>query len=130
MMVTSELQSHGIDVLPPMPPPKAGVPWAWLALPLVLTVVLAVVLSRHRRWRVALRALQRGVRTDRIPPREAGHRLAKLLRQTPGAPPDALAALRRELDALRFGRDEPAAARLTQLIARSRELGRRSTDGR
>jgi hypothetical protein len=131
-MVTSELQSHGIDVLPPLPPAQAGAPWAWVTLPLVLILALlvAVVLARHRRWRGALRALQRGVRTDRIPPREAGHRLAKLLRQTPGAPPDALAALRRELDALRFGRDEPAAARLTQLIARSRELGRRSTDGR
>jgi hypothetical protein len=128
--VTSELQSHGIDVLPPLPPPQAGAPWAWLALPLLLVLVLAVALARRRRWSGLLRALQRSLRADRIPPRQAGHRLASLLRQIPEAPPNALAALRRELDALRFARQEPAAERLVELIARARALARRSTDGR
>ena len=129
-MLTSELQSHGIDVLPPLPLPQAGLPWAWLALPLLLALVLAAALARRRRWSGLLRALQRGLRADRIPPRQAGHRLASLLQQIPAAPPDALAALRRELDALRFARDEPAAERLADLIARTRALARRSTDGR
>jgi hypothetical protein len=131
-MMTGELQPHGIDVLPPLMPPPAGAPWAWVTLPLVLilALVVAVVLARHRRWSAALRALQRNVRAGRMPPREAGHRLASLLRHIPAASPDSLAALRRELDALRFARAEPAAARLTELIARTRELGRRSTDGR
>jgi hypothetical protein len=128
--VTSELQSHGIDVLPPLPPPQAGVPWAWLALPLVLGLVLAVALARRRRRSGLLRALQRSLRVDRIPPRQAGHQLASLLRQIPAAPPNALAALRGELDGLRFARDEPAAERLADLIARTRTLARRSTDGR
>ena len=126
--MTSELQSHGIDVLPPLPPPQAGAPWAWLALPLLLVLVLA--LARRRRWSGLLRALQRNFQADRIPPRQAGHRLASLLRQIPAASPDALAALRRELDALRFARDEPAAERLADLIARTRALARRSADGR
>ena len=129
-MLTSELQSHGIDVLPPVPPPQAGAPWAWLALPLLLVLVFAVALARRRRWSGLLRALQRNLWADRIPPRQAGHRLASLLQQIPAAPPDALAALRRELDALRFARDEPAAERLADLIARTRALARRSTDGR
>jgi hypothetical protein len=130
MMVTSELQSHGIDVLPPLPPPQAGLPWAWLALPLLLVLVLAIARARRRRWSGALRALQRSLRAGRIPPRQAGHRLAGILRQIPAAPPDALAALRRELDALRFARDEPAAERVTDLNARTRALARRTTDGR
>jgi hypothetical protein len=129
-MVASELQSHGIDVLPPLPPPQAGLPWAWLALPLLLALVLAAALARRRRGSGLLRALQRGLRADRIPPRQAGHRLASLLRQIPAASPDALATLRRELDALRFARDEPAAERVTDLITRARELARQTTDGR
>ena len=129
-MVASELQSHGIDVLPPLPPPQAGVPWAWLALPLLLVLVLAVARARRRRWSGLLRALQRGLRADRIPPRQAGHRLAGILRQIPAARPDALGAVRHELDALRFAREEPPAERLTDLIARTRELARQTTDGR
>jgi hypothetical protein len=129
-MVASELQSHGIDVLPPLPPPQAGVPWAWLALPLVLGLFLAVLVTRHRRWSGALRALRRRLRAEQIPPRQAGHRLASLLRQMPVARPDALAVLRGELDALRFARAEPDAQRVAELIARTRALARRSTDGR
>jgi septal ring factor EnvC (AmiA/AmiB activator) len=129
-MVASELQSHDIDVLPPLPPPQAGAPWAWLALPLLLVLVLAVALARRRRWSGLLRALQRNLWADRILPRQAGHRLARLLRQMSVSRPDALAALRSELDALRFARDEPAAERVADLIARTRQLARRPTDGR
>jgi hypothetical protein len=129
-MVASELQSHGIDVLPPLPLPQAGLPWAWLALPLLLALVLAAALARRRRGSGLLRALQRGLRADRIPPRQAGHRLARLLRQVPVSRPDALAVLRGELDALRFARAEPAAERVADLIARARQLARRPTDGR
>lgn len=129
-MVTNELQSHGIDVLPPLPPPQAGVPWVWLALPLLLVLVLAVGLARRRRWSGLLRALQRSLRAGRIPPRQAGHRLAQLLRQIPVARPDALARLHGELDARRFAREEPAAEPVTDLITRARELARQTTDGR
>jgi hypothetical protein len=129
-MVTSELQSHGIDVLPPLPPPQAGVPWAWLALPLLLALVLPVALARRRRWSGALRALQRSLRAGQIPPRQAGHRLAGILRQVPAARPDAPGAVHHELDALRFAREEPPAERVTDLIVRTRESARRTTDGR
>jgi hypothetical protein len=128
--VTTELQSHGIDVLPPLPPPQGGAPWAWLALPLLLALVLAAALARRRRWSGLLRALQRNLWADRIPPRQASHRLAGLLQQIPAAPPDALAALRGELDALRFARAEPAAERVAELIVRTRALARQTTDGR
>jgi hypothetical protein len=129
-MVASELQSHGIDVLPPPPLPQAGLPWAWLVLPLLLALVLAAALARRRRWSGLLRALQRGLLAHRIPARQAGHRLAGLLRQVPSASPHALAVLRGELDALRFARAEPAAERVAELIARTRALARRSNDGR
>jgi hypothetical protein len=129
-MVTNELQSHGIDVLPPLPPPQAGVPWAWLALPLLLVLLLAAALARRRRWSGALRALQRSLRAGGIPPRQAGHRLAGLLRQIPAARLDAIGAVRHDLDALRFAREEPLAERLIDLIARTRESARRTTDGR
>jgi hypothetical protein len=45
-------------------------------------------------------------------------------------PPEALAALRCELDALRFARDEPSAEQLADLIARARALARRTPNGR
>jgi hypothetical protein len=93
------------DIL--MPPPAhqdaAWIGWAVAALLLVLALLLW-----WWRWRRPIRGLERGLRRGRLTPRAAAHGLAALI------PDDA--AVRTELDRLRFRRVPPGAGDVARLI--------------
>lgn len=100
------------DILPPLPPGDAD---SVVVLPLVLALIVVASIVAWRWWRHPLRRLARDLARDRLSPRAAAHGLAHRLVHD--------SELRREIDRLRFKRQPPSAAAVSELI-------RRAADGR
>ena len=96
------------DILSPLPAGEAGMTLIW---PLVLGLLVAALLLGLRWWRHPLRSLARDLARGRLSSRAAAHCLAQSLGRD--------SRLRRELDRMRFGRQPPSAATVSQLIRRA-----------
>lgn len=93
------------DILLPQPVQQGAAWGAWSIAALLLALLLVLW---WRRWRQPLRRLYRALKRGRVSPRAAADRLAGLI------PDDA--ALRGELDRLRFQRQSPDATTVERLI--------------
>ncbi len=100
------------DILPQLPRGDAD---SVVVLPLALALILLVMIAAWRWWRHPLRRLGRDLARDRLSPRATAHGLAQRLVHD--------SELRREIDRLRFKRQPPSAAAVSELI-------RRAADGR
>ncbi len=96
------------DILLPLPPGDAGMSLAWLV---GMALIVAALVFCWRWWRHPLRRLGRDLARARLSPRTAAHHLAQ---QVVGD-----SDLRRELDRVRFGRQPPSMAAVSELIRRA-----------
>ena len=100
------------DILPPLPPGDAD---TVAILPVAMALIVVGLIVAWRWWRHPLRRLGRDLARERLSPRAAAHHLAQRLASD--------SDLRHELDRLRFRRQSPSVATVSDLI-------RRASDGR
>lgn len=96
------------DILLPLPPGEAGMSLAW---PVGMALIVAALVFGWRWWRHPLRRLGRDLARARLSPRTAAHHLAQRLVGD--------SDLRREVDCVRFGRQPPSMAAVSELIRRA-----------
>lgn len=96
------------DILPPLLPGDAD---SVVVLPVVLALIVLVMIVAWRWWRHPLRRLGRDLAREQLSPRAAAHHLAQRLASD--------SDLRHELDRLRFRRQSPSVATVSDLIRRA-----------